>query len=181
MTSFGSETGNVLYLVVCAAPPARDAPRLVEAMRGRGWDVSVITTPAALRWVDADLLAEVSGHAVRSQFRGPDDPAFLPLGDAVLVAPASFNTINQVAAGINDNLALGLVNEALGRRYPVAFAPCVGDALGAHPAYGASIRLLSAVGAHVLPGNLGIDEVVAAAGDALGDPPGRGGIRSDMM
>jgi phosphopantothenoylcysteine synthetase/decarboxylase len=150
MTSFGSAAGNVLYLVVCAAPPAKEAPGLVRRMQEVGWDVCVVTTPMAEPWVDAAALTEVSGHPVRSRYRRPDDPAFEPLGDAVLVAPATFNTVNQVAVGINDSLALGLINEALGRRYPVVFVPCVGEALAAHPAYDAGIEQLTAYGAHFL-------------------------------
>lgn len=53
----------------------------------------------------------------------------------MLVAPASFNTVNKIAAGINDNLALGLVNEALGASVPTGLVPWVNSALTAHPAY----------------------------------------------
>jgi phosphopantothenoylcysteine synthetase/decarboxylase len=174
MTSFGSEAGDVLYLVVCAAPPAREAPELVRHMRAAGWNVCVVTTPTAEDWVDADALGEVSGHAVRSRFRGPDDPPFEPLGDAVLVAPATFNTVNQVAAGINDSLALGLINEALGLRYPVVFVPFVGEALAAHPAYEASIDGLTRYGARFLVGGTDGPAGVADAADrALRRRPGR--------
>ncbi len=166
MTSFGSDSGNVLYLVVCAAPPVRESDRLIVQMQALGWDVCVVTTPAARLWVDAKRLANVSRHVLRTQFRGPDDPAFEPLGDAVLVAPATFNTINQVAAGINDSLALGLINEALGSQVPTVFVPCLGDGLPLHPAYLASVRLLAAAGALFLDG-LVRDEMAVVADQAL--------------
>jgi phosphopantothenoylcysteine decarboxylase len=169
MASYGSTVGNVLYLVVCAAPPARDTPALVKRLQSDGWDVCVITTPAARSWVEADQLAEVTGHPVRSEFRGPGDAPFEPLGDAVLVAPASFNTLNKLAAGINDNLALGLVNEALGRRYPVVLAPWVNDALAVHPAYAASLDRLNGFGARVARAH-GLDEFVDTAHQAIGGP-----------
>jgi Flavoprotein len=35
--------------------------------------------------------------------------------DAIIVAPATFNTINKWAVGISDTLALGLLTEAIGR------------------------------------------------------------------
>lgn len=169
MSSFGSGTGNVLYLVVCAAPPARESERLVVGMQALGWDVCVVTTQMARYWLDAKRLANVSGHVLRTQFREPDDPAFEPFGDAVLVAPATFNTINKVAAGINDSLALGLVNEALGARVPVAFVPCVGEELAGHPAYLANVALLARAGAAFLDG-LDLDTLAAVADQALRRP-----------
>ncbi len=84
----------------------------------------------------------------------------------MLVAPATFNTINQVAAGINDSLALGLVNEALGSQVPTVFVPCLGDGLPLHPAYLASVRLLAGAGALFLDG-LGAEDVAVVADQAL--------------
>jgi phosphopantothenoylcysteine synthetase/decarboxylase len=148
--SFGSERGNVLYLIVCAAPPARRAVDCVEMLRARGWDICAIATPAALAWVDTEGLAKATGHPVRTNFRGPDEPEFAPRGDAILVAPASFNTINMCAAGINDNLALGLINEALGSpSVPVALVPWVNGSLNEHPAYRLSLDRLHSAGAHI--------------------------------
>jgi phosphopantothenoylcysteine synthetase/decarboxylase len=118
-----------------------------------------VTTPAALAWVDDDRLADVTGHAVRSEFRGPNDPEFSPRGDAVLVAPASFNTINKSAAGINDTLALGLINEALGApSIPVALLPWVNRTLSDHPAYSPSLARLEAAGVQIVkPESLDLD------------------------
>ena len=151
MPSFGSETGNVLYLIVCAAPPAHRAPEIAKLAAAAGWDVCVVVTPSALDWVDVDHLAETTGHPVRSTFRRPDEPEFQPLGDVVLVAPATFNTINKWAAGINDTVALGLLNEALGRKIPIVVCPWVNDALRDHPAYHANTMTLHDAGARFAP------------------------------
>ena len=95
MPSFGSERGDVLYLIVCGAPPARRSVDCVEMLRAGGWEVCAIVTPSGLAWVDVESLGKSTSHPVRTQFRGPDDAEFAPRGDAVLVAPASFNTINK--------------------------------------------------------------------------------------
>jgi phosphopantothenoylcysteine decarboxylase len=150
MPSFGSPEGNVAYLIVCAAPPAREVADTVGLLDAAGWRVCVVATPAALAWIDAAALAATTGCPVRSDFRGPDDPEFAPRGDAALVAPASFNTVNKWAAGINDTLALGLVNEALGLpTVPVALVPWVNSTLSRHPAYEASLDRLMRAGAHI--------------------------------
>jgi phosphopantothenoylcysteine decarboxylase len=147
--SFGSETGDVLYLVVCAAPPARESNRVVSSLQDEGWDVCVVATPAALAWIDAPSLRDATRHPVRSEFRAPDEPDFVPRGDAVLVAPATFNTINKCAAGANDSLALGLINEALGTpSVPLALVPWVNAALRGHPAYSPNLARLKDASAH---------------------------------
>jgi phosphopantothenoylcysteine decarboxylase len=161
MPSFGSETGNVLYLIVCAAPPARDTPELVKQLRSDGWDVCVIATPASLRWIDTDELTTLTGHVVRSEYRGPDEEEFIPRGDAILLAPATFNTVNKWVAGISDSLALGLLNEALGSELPVLAVPVINDALMAHPAVGRSFEVLEAAGVELSP-RRSIDPIVLA-------------------
>lgn len=156
MPSFGSPTGNVLYLIVCGAPPARTASTaVVRAAQHAGWDVSVIATSAALDWLPIDL-AELTGHPVRTQTCGTEEAKAEPLGDAVLVAPATFNTINKWALGINDTLALGLLNEALGRSVPIAVVPWLNSALRAHPAYEENVRRLAAVGVHLVTDDIDI-------------------------
>jgi flavoprotein len=52
----------------------------------------------------------------------------LPPPDAIVVAPATFNTINKWAAGISDTLVLGLLTEAIGKRLPVVALPFVNAA-----------------------------------------------------
>jgi phosphopantothenoylcysteine synthetase/decarboxylase len=149
MPSFGSDRGDVLYLVVCAAPPARETKRTVALLQAAGWYVCVVATPAALAWIEVPGLRDATGHSVRSEFRPPDEPEFVPRGDAVLVAPATFNTINKCATGINDSLALGLINEALGSpSVPLALVPWVNRSLSGHPAYRPSLARLQAAGAH---------------------------------
>lgn len=151
MPSFGSTTGNVAYLIVCGAPPARQAPRSVAVLQDVGWDVCVIATPVAVAWIDTAALSTATGHAVRSELRGPDEAEFDPRGDAVLVAPATFNTINKCALGASDSLALGLMNEALGTGgLPIALVPWVNAVLAGHPAYEPSLGRLRGAGAHIV-------------------------------
>ena len=115
---------------------------MILPLQEAGWDVCGIATPAALAWFVSDDLAKLTGHPVRTNFRRPSDREFTPLGDAVLVCPATFNTLNKWALGIYDTVALGLLNEALGRQVPTFVVPWVNDALAAHPAYVQTVATL---------------------------------------
>ena len=146
MTSFGSATGKVLYLVVCAVPGAERTIERIEAEHARGWEVCVVATERALHWFDAGEAQLLSGHGIQTRMRLFGEPLFEPLGDAVVVAPASFNTINRVAVGMADDMASGLVCEALGRDVPITIEPQVGAAFAAHPAFASHVLLLENAG-----------------------------------
>jgi len=89
----------VLYLVVCAVPGAERTVERVRAERANGWEVCVVATERALYWFDVAEVEQATGHPIQSRMRRFGEPLFEPLGDAVIVAPASFNTINRIGAG----------------------------------------------------------------------------------
>lgn len=136
-----------LYVVVCAAGIAAGVTRLIDAARKRDWEVGVIATPVAMNgFFDATAVEEATGRPIRSAWRSPADPRPFPPPDAVVVAPATFNTLNKWAAGLADTLAVGTLCEAAGLGVPIAVLPCVGDALAAHPAYQESLVRLRGMG-----------------------------------
>jgi phosphopantothenoylcysteine synthetase/decarboxylase len=148
----GSQPG-VLYAVVCGSPPARDVGRLVELAQERGWEVCVVCTPDGLKFVDVPGLAGLTGHPVRAKYKNPGDLDVLPPPSAMVVAPATVNTINKWAAGIADTLALGLVVEGIGLGLPIVAIPYTNSAMAAHPVFAESIGRLRAWGVTVLYGD----------------------------
>jgi phosphopantothenoylcysteine decarboxylase len=141
----------ILYLIVCAAPPAQQTQEVVPLLQTAGWDVCVIATPQAARWMNTEALAELSGHLVRMDYKLPGEADPLPKADAMLVMPATFNTINKWAQGIGDTLVTSLLCEALGRGSPpIVTVPCLKMDLVRHPAFSRSIALLRECGVHVL-------------------------------
>ncbi|WEH13921.1 flavoprotein [Streptomyces sp. VNUA24] len=136
-----------LYVVVCAAGIAAEVGRLITAAQERGWEVGVIATPVALGgFFDTAAVEAQTGRPIRSAWRRPGEARPFPPPDAVVVAPATFNTVNKWAAGLADTLAVGTLCEVSGLGVPVAVLPCVADALAAHPAYRASLERLRGMG-----------------------------------
>jgi len=112
----------------------------------------VVATPRSFQWIDAAALAERTGHPVRYDYKLPGEPDLLPPPDAIIVAPATFNTINKWAAGISDTLALGLICEAIGMGLPIVVLPYLNAAQAKHPALGDSVERLRGGGVRVLFG-----------------------------
>ncbi|WP_230193966.1 flavoprotein [Streptomyces sp. NBC_00080] len=136
-----------LHVVVCAAGIAADIGRLISAAQEREWQVGVIATPHAMNgFFDTAAVEAQTGRPIRSAWRRPGDPRPFPDPDAVVVAPATFNTINKWAAGIADTLALGTLCEVSGLGVPLGVLPCVNETLASHPAYQESLIRLRGMG-----------------------------------
>ena len=85
----------------------------------------------------------------RIVFRSGDPPR--PPRGVVLFAPCSFNSLNKLAHGIADSLALSVVAEAIGRRTPVIVAPSLNQPLLDHPQAQASLQTLPGWGVTIVP------------------------------
>lgn len=148
----GDSGTPVLYVIACGSPLARDVGRLVDLAQADGWEVCVVVTPDGSKFVDTEALARRTGHPVRVRYKNPGDPDVLPPAQAMIVAPATVNTVNKWAAGIADTLALGLLVEAVGKGLPLVAMPFTNIAMAAHPAFPESIDRLRDWGVTVLFG-----------------------------
>jgi phosphopantothenoylcysteine synthetase/decarboxylase len=160
---------SVLYVIACGSPAARRVGVLVELAIEAGWDVCVVASPDGRKFLDVPTLAAQTGHPVRSHYKNPGEPDVLPEADALVVAPATVNTIAKWAAGIADTLPLGLLVEGIGKGLPIVALPVTNSAMSAHPAFGEAIAKLRAWGVTVLYGDEVLPLHPPGTGDALVD------------
>ncbi|MFE3646030.1 flavoprotein [Streptomyces sp. NPDC059169] len=148
---------RTLYLFASAAPPVFDIAEVIEGAQSQGWDVCLGLTPTAASWLEAALpdLAKLTGHPVRSTYKRPGTPDAWPTADVILVAPATFNTINAWALGLTDRFVVGVVAEGVGKGIPIVAMPCVNTAYVQHRAFGRSLTELRSMGVTVLYGKGG--------------------------
>lgn len=143
---------GILYNITCGASSGTLVPNFVKQAQAKGWNVCVITTPQGTKFIDIPLLERMTGYPVRSEYKRPEEPDVLPRADAIVVFPATFNTINKWALGISDTLALGIVCEYTGLKMPIVTVPCfrTGGGLDGHPAFFRSLHMLKDYGVRVL-------------------------------
>ncbi|MFJ6721878.1 MULTISPECIES: flavoprotein [unclassified Streptomyces] len=148
---------RTLYLLCSAAPPVFDVAHVIEDAQSRGWNVCLGLTPTAALWVSASLdgLAALTGNPVLWQYPLPGDPDAWPPADAVLFAPATFNSLNAWALGLTDRFVAGVAAEAIGRGTPTVAVPCLSTALAAHPRFELSLSVLRGAGVELLYGENG--------------------------
>ncbi len=146
-----TEHYDVVYLILSGTTTAARCPEILRGLVGLGFStVIALPTPHASRTVSGRELADVEGaQVVESYFDLAIRPR-PPLG-VVLFAPCSFNSLNKLAHGIADTLALSVAAEAIGRRTPVIVAPSLNQPLMDHPMARSSLRTLPEWGVTIVP------------------------------
>lgn len=108
--------GRRVALLVTGGIAAMKTPLLVRALRRQGAEVTAFLSAEAARYVTAEALEWASVRPVVTRL----SPASEHLSDAhpfdaYLVAPATYNTLNKIAAGIADGVVTATAASALGR------------------------------------------------------------------
>jgi phosphopantothenoylcysteine synthetase/decarboxylase len=152
--SQGSPQGerfDIAYLVLSGTSTAARCPEILRGLVGLGLrSVIALPTPNAARVIAPRELADIAGvQVVQSYFDLAIRPR--PPRGIVLFAPCSFNSLNKLAHGIADSLALSVVAEAIGRQTPVIVGPSLNAPLLAHPQAQASLRTLPEWGVMIVP------------------------------
>ncbi|MEV6690468.1 flavoprotein [Micromonospora sp. NPDC051196] len=146
-------TGGQLQIVVCAAGPAADVTQLISAAHKHSWTTAVTATPNGMDFINAPAIEELTGAPVRSSYRqARDDRRSLPAADALVIAPASYNSINKIALGLADNYAMTSVAELIGRQIPTVIVPFVNAALAARSPFRRAVASLRDEGVRILLG-----------------------------
>ncbi|HET6479550.1 MAG TPA: flavoprotein [Actinoplanes sp.] len=142
-----------LRVVVSGGSDAGGVIDLIAAASGRGWTVDVTATKNALEFIDPSQVARVSGRPIRTTYKfAPDGTRISPPADAMIVAPATFNTINKLAHGIADTYPLSSMADVIGRGVPTVLVPAVNEPLAARRPFRRALDELRAEGVRVLFG-----------------------------
>src|SRR6266436_3564080 len=146
-----NESFEVAYLIVSGTTTAARGPEILRALVALCFNTNIaILTPNAARTISRRELADVAGaQLVESYFDLAIRPR--PPRGVVLFAPCSFNSLNKLAHGIADSLALSVVAEAIGRGTPVIVGPSLNAPLLIHPVAQASLKKLPEWGVTIVP------------------------------
>lgn len=148
--------GRRILLALSGGIAAYKIPILVRLLRQDGAEVRVALTPAAEEFVSPLTLAALSGtateqhlvlsHGGRTSWNNHVHLA--EWAEAVVVAPATSNTLAKAANGLCDNLVLSLV---LSAKCPVFWAPAMDLDMFAYPATQENLARLRSMGHVVWP------------------------------
>ena len=147
-------SGRRILLGVSGSIAAYKSAALTRLLVKAGAEVQVILTEAAVAFVTPLTLGTLSKKPVLTGFlrdaAAGEWHNHVELGlwaDALLIAPASANTVGQLANGLCPNLLSAVY---LSARCPVFLAPAMDLDMFAHPAVTQNLARLRAFGNHVL-------------------------------
>lgn len=145
--------GKNIILGVSGSIAAYKAAFFVRLLVKEGAEVKVIMTSAAKDFITPLTLSTVSKNPVISEFVKGEDGEWnnhVALGlwaDAIIIAPASANTIGKMANGICDNILLATY---LSARCPVFIAPAMDLDMYQHPSVKSNLTKLVSFGNHLI-------------------------------
>ena len=155
-----------IYHIIAGTTSAYRAPEIIRALQSLTDDVITLMTPGASRVISPRMLMLEPGHRhVESYFDSLILPR--PVDGPAIFAPCSFNSLNKLAQGIADSLALSIIADLIGRQFPIVVALSLNPALFAHPRTCTSMRTLREWGISVIePAPVG-DELTLAPTDQI--------------
>lgn len=142
-----------IVLGVTGSIAAYKAAELVRRFKTRGWDVSVVMTQAAARFVGELTFRVLSRNPVLTDmFDAPESwrPAHLSYAERaslLLIAPCTANVMAKLAHGIADD---ALTATALACDAPIVIAPAMNEKMWDHPATRANVETLKKRGATLI-------------------------------
>jgi phosphopantothenoylcysteine decarboxylase/phosphopantothenate--cysteine ligase len=148
--------GKKILLCITGSIAAYKSVLLLRLLIKAGAEVKVIMTKGAKDFVSPLTFSTLSKNKVLTDLFDEETWANHAIlgrwADAMLIAPASCNTIAKMANGICDNLLLAVY---LSSKCPVLVAPAMDEDMWNHPATQKNIKKLNQNGNQFLPVNNG--------------------------
>jgi phosphopantothenoylcysteine decarboxylase/phosphopantothenate--cysteine ligase len=150
--------GKKIIIGVTGGIAAYKAAMIIRLLVKKGAEVKVIMTPLAREFITPLTLATLSKNPILVDFFDPENGSWnshVDLGlwtDALVIAPATANTMAKMACGVADNL---LLTTYLSARSPVFVAPAMDLDMFNHPATSENIKVLESRGVNIIDAESG--------------------------
>jgi phosphopantothenoylcysteine decarboxylase/phosphopantothenate--cysteine ligase len=147
----GSELrGKRIVLCVTGSVAAVQSPEIARVLMRHGAEVFPVMSPMAAKVIHPYLMEWATGNPVVTELTGKIEHVALVgehslKADAVLIAPATANTISKIACGIDDTTVSSVASTAFGSNCPIIIVPAMHESMYNHPILTKNIRELKAL------------------------------------
>ncbi len=139
---------------VTGSVAAYRVPDLCLELSRRGHEVRVVASEEALRFVGRDALGFAAEEVITELTERAEHVELAEWADAVLVAPATLNTLAKLAYGIADTPVTLTALASLGAGKRLVVAPAMSEHMYRSPPARRALRRLEEMGAVVVPPRL---------------------------
>ncbi|MDO7567020.1 MAG: bifunctional phosphopantothenoylcysteine decarboxylase/phosphopantothenate--cysteine ligase CoaBC [Schleiferiaceae bacterium] len=148
--------GKQILVGISGGIAAYKIPSFIRELRREGAEVRCVLTHAAKTFVSPLTLATLSGQPAQMDFVNEavgsiewnNHVAHAEWADAIVVAPATSNSIAKICHGLCDNLLTAVL---LSAKCPIFWAPAMDLDMFIHPANQKNLSILTSWGHHVWP------------------------------
>lgn len=152
---------------------AYKAAYLVRALKKQGADVQVIMTEAAKSFITELTMQALSGHPVLSETLKPQSNSGIEhiematKADAIIIAPATANTLARIRAGMANDLLTAIV---LAATCPIYVAPAMNENMWKNPITQDNLKALQNYGFKVISPETGFQACGATGPGRMAEP-----------
>lgn len=137
-----------IILGICGSISAYKACDIVSGLVKTGNDVQVVMTQASLKFAPIDVLSVLSKRTVLIDSSGNKPTVehidLVEWCSTLVIAPATFNTINKIKNGIADNLLTDICSVIGGTRKNKFIFPAMNTSMFNNPKLVSSLNILKA-------------------------------------
>jgi len=166
--------GKKIVLGVTGSIAATETVKLARELIRHGADVIPVMTKSAQEIIGVKSLHFATGHMPITEISGDVEHVMYcgareEKADALLIAPATGNTISKIACGIDDTPVTTFATTAIGTGIPVMIVPAMHESMYRHAILQENIKKLEHLGIHIIQPRFAehkakfpdIDEIVA--------------------
>ena len=147
--------GKKVALGISGSVAAVRSSEIARLLMRYGVEVFPVMSPEACRVIHPNLMEWATGNPAVTSLGGGIEHVALAGNvagrvDAVLIAPATANTVGKIAHGIDDTPVTTLATTAIGQGIPMLVVPAMHEPMYHHPAVKRNIETLKDDGIHIL-------------------------------
>jgi phosphopantothenoylcysteine decarboxylase/phosphopantothenate--cysteine ligase len=123
-----------IVLCITGSVAAIESPKIARELMRHGAEVFTIMSNMAQKIIHPYLMEWATGNPVVVELTGKiEHVSLLNKADLVLIAPATANTVNKIACGIDDTPVTSAISVALGLNKPILILPAMHASMYRHP------------------------------------------------
>ncbi len=147
--------GKTIVLCITGSVAAVQCSEIARELMRHGAEVFVVMSHMAQRIIHPYLMEWATGNPVVTELTGKLEHVALvgeypDTADALLVAPATANTISKIACGIDDTPVTSVVSVAFGLDVPILIVPAMHESMYHHGILTDHIKKLQALGVEII-------------------------------
>jgi phosphopantothenoylcysteine decarboxylase/phosphopantothenate--cysteine ligase len=143
--------GKRIVLCITGSVAAIESPKIARELMRHGAEVFAIMSKMAKKIIHPYLMEWATGNPVVVELTGKiEHVSLLNKADLVLIAPATANTINKIAYGIDDTPVTSAISVALGLNKPILILPAMHASMYRHPVLIENMNKLEKLGIEFL-------------------------------